>query len=169
MNLETIFDDLEAQLRPCRPDGDAHLLSIAETRRVSIRLADQTIHHVVAPILATDFVAGFDENSANWFCASFAHIAELRFHEVHDLELPKLRKQAVTLEEFLRALKLPMAIQLKALGCPLQALAVLAVKDSLVFARGQRGEVVARSLRSTEFIQIIESSDRNELQEWSNR
>jgi hypothetical protein len=169
MNLETIFEDLEAQLKADAPIDLSNAVSTERARRLRVELTDHSIHHLVAPILGCDFVAGFDEYSANWFFANFSCLSEIRFDASDDLELPILRKQEITFEKFLKSVKLPMAVQIKTRGSAVKALAVLAIKDSLMFARGPSGSTMAHSLHAVEFIQIIESSDRNELQEWSNR
>jgi hypothetical protein len=169
MNLETIFDDLESHLEADRTIDTSHAVSTDQARRLRVELTDSSIHHLVAPILGCDFLAGLDEYSANWFCVNFSCLSEIRFDVSDDLELPTLRIQEITFEKFLKAMKLPIAVQIKTRGSAVKALAVLAIKDSLMFARGPSGSTIAHSLQAVEFIQIIEYSDRNDLKEWSNR
>jgi hypothetical protein len=169
MNLETIFDDLEAHLKADRTIDTSHAVSTDQARRLRVELTDSSIHHLVAPILGCDFLAGLDEYSANWFCVNFSCLSEIRFDVSDDLELPTLRIQEITFEKFLKAMKLPIAVQIKTRGSAVKALAVLAIRNSLMCARGPSGSTIAHSLQAVEFIQIIEYSDRNDLKEWSNR
>jgi hypothetical protein len=169
MNLETIFDDLEAHLKADRTIDTSHAVSTEQARRLRVELTDSSIHHLVAPILGCDFLAGLDEYSANWFCVNFSCLSEIRFDVSGDLELPTLRKQEITFEKFLKAMKLPMAVQIKTRGSATHGVAIIAIRNSLMFARGPSGSTIAHSLHAVEFIEIIEYSDRNELKEWSNR
>ena len=92
MNLETLFDDLEAQLSRKEDLRITSFQTLTDARRVRLHFGGEQQFSLVAPILGEDFVAGFDEKTANWMCAAQTQVARIDFDPADDPELPKLRK-----------------------------------------------------------------------------
>ena len=170
MNLETLFDDLEAQMAPKTDSRITNLQTLAEVRRVRLRFSSEEQFSLVAPILGDDFVAGFDEQTANWMCAAQTKVARIDFEHDDDPDLPKLRRQSATLVEFLNAMPLPAAAFIGMSDGRSQGVVLLEATAKLLFVQPALGAIAtAHSLAALRFICLIEVTDRNELQEWSSR
>lgn len=170
MNLETLIDDLEAQF-----DADARKRittskAIQDARRLRIWIDDEANFSLVAPILGLDFIAGFDERTADWICLIQCNVSRMQFEASQDLELPKLRRQKVTVEEFITCMPLPAAVVLgNKNGEQIRASAIDANGD-LLFLRPQKAALAeAVSFSSLNWFRLIEFADRCDLQEWSNK
>lgn len=170
MNLETLFDDLEAQLSRKEDLRITSFQTLTDARRVRLHIGGEQQFSLVAPILGEDFVAGFDEKTANWMCAAQTQVARIDFDPADDPELPKLRRQSATLAEFLNAMPLPAAASIGLTDGRSQSVVLLEATAKLLFVTPASGsKAVAYSLDALRFICLIEASDRIELQEWSAR
>jgi hypothetical protein len=63
----------------------------------------------------------------------------------------------------------PISIALKTAQPAVRFAAIVAVGVGLLFLRAQSDQFVAISIDSIEFFRIIETADKNELQEWRAR
>lgn len=167
MTLEALFEDLEASLERSCPITAAQIT--AKANHLSVIARNQMRFSLVAPILAKDFVVGLDEQTADWLCILKSQIAELRFSSEADASLPTTRTRSLTLEQFLGEMPMPISIALKTVQPAIRFAAIAAVGDGLLFLRTRSEQVVAIAIDSIEFFRIIETADKNELQEWRAR
>ncbi|MBP6043778.1 MAG: hypothetical protein KA500_04635 [Rhodoluna sp.] len=169
MTLESLIEDLEAGFeRICTVTAKQ---ITATANRLTIAATDQTQFSLVAPILATDFIAGLDEQTADWLCIQKSKISEVRFNfdAANAADLPTLRARELKLEQFLSEMPMPISVAIKTSSPRLRLAAIVAVSDGLLFLRDRSQLPTAIGLDSVEFLRIIETADKNELQEWLGR
>jgi hypothetical protein len=170
MNLETVFDDLEAQLACSANSRITSLQKLFEVRRVRLHFGGEQQFSLIAPILGDDFVAGFEEQTGNWMLAAHAHLARIDFDHADDHELPKLRRQSATLSDFLKSMPMPAAASLGLTDGRSQGAVLLEATAKWLFVQpASEAVATAHSLESLRFICLLEAIDRSELQEWSAR
>lgn len=167
MTFETLIEDLEAGFeRNCQ-------VTAAQLTKNANRLAVVSRNHfrfsLVAPILATDFITGLDEQTADWLCIQKSQIAEVRFICDTDASLPKMRNRDLKLEQFLNEMPKPISVAIKSDELGLRQSAIVAVSDGLLFLRERLEQITAIGIDSIQFLRIIETADKNELQEWRAR
>ena len=167
MTLEALIEDLEASFeRNCQ-------VTAAQLTKNANRLAVVSRNHfrfsLVAPILATDFITGLDEQTADWLCIQKSQIAEVRFICDTDASLPKMRNRDLKLEQFLNEMPKPISVAIKSDELGLRQSAIVAVSDGLLFLRERLEQITAIGIDSIQFLRIIETADKNELQEWRAR
>jgi hypothetical protein len=167
MTLEALFEDLEASLERSCPITANQIT--AKANHVAVIARNQMRFSLVAPIVGKDFVVGLDEQTADWLCILKSQIAELRFSSDADASLPTTRTRALKLEQFLGDMPMPISVSLKTAQPAVRFAAIVAIGDGLLFLRARNEQVVAIGIDSIEFLRIIETADRNELQEWCAR
>jgi hypothetical protein len=167
MTLEALFEDLDASLERSCPITANQIT--AKANHLAVIARNQMRFSLVAPIVAKDFVAGLDEQTADWLCILKSQIAELRFSSDADASLPTTRTRALKLEQFLGDMPMPISVSLKTAQPAVRFAAIVAIGDGLLFLRARNEQVVAIGIDSIEFLRIIETADRNELQEWCAR
>lgn len=169
MTLEALFEDLEAGFERNCPVTASQITTAAN--RLTIAASDQTQFSLVAPILATDFIAGLDEQTADWLCIQKSKIAEVRFNvdTSSGADLPTLRARDLKLEQLLSQMPMPISVAIKTSSPALRQVAIIAVSEGLLFLRDRSEQVTAIGLHSVEFLRIIETADKNELQDWLGR
>ena len=147
----------------------SHITTAAN--RLTIAASDQTQFSLVAPILATDFISGLDEQTADWLCIQKSKISEVRFNvdTSSGADLPTLRARDLKLEQFLSQMPMPISVAIKTSSPALRQVAIIAVSEGLLFLRDRSEQVTAIGLHSVEFLRIIETADKNELQDWLGR
>lgn len=167
MTLEALFEDLEAGLeRNCQLTA-AQLTNNAN--RLAVVSISQFRFSLVAPILATDFIVGLDEQTADWLCLQKSQIAEVRFICDTDASLPTIRMRTLKLEQFLSEMPMPISVAIKSDIRGLRQAAIVALSNGLLFIREGSEQILAIGIDSIQFLRIIETADKNELQEWRAR
>ena len=167
MTLEALFEDLEAGFeRNCQVTAPQ---ITANANRLAVVSRNQIGFSLVAPILATDFIVGLDEQTADWLCLQKSQIAEVRFICDTDASLPTIRNRNLKLEQFLSEMPVPISVAIKTPSSGLRQCAIIAVSDGLLFIRERSEQIVAIGTDTIEFLRIIETADKNELQEWRAR
>jgi hypothetical protein len=109
MNLDSFFEDLEAQIdaettvadRPDRLDS---------TNLVRIYWPDGGYSELVAVLLGEDFIAGMVIGCNEWRLMQLASAARLEFCELPGLEMPTIRFFEGSRLAFLERLPLPLSI-----------------------------------------------------------
>lgn len=167
MTLEALFEDLEAGFERSCPLSAMQIT--ANANRLAIVARNQMRFSLVAPILATDFIVGLDEQTADWLCICKSQIAELRFMCDADASLPTIRNRTLKLEQFLNEMAMPASVAIKTSAPGVRLAAIVAASDGLLFVRVGSEQTVAVAFESIEFLRIIETADKNELQEWRAR
>ena len=167
MTLEALIEDLEAGLeRNCQVNA-AQLTNNAN--RLAVVSTSQIRFSLVAPILATDFIVGLDEQTADWMCIHKSQIAEVRFICDTDASLPAIRMRTLKLEQFLSEMPMPISVAIETTSSGLRQSAIVAVSDGLLFIRERSEQILAIGINSIQFLRVIETADKNELQEWRAR
>lgn len=167
MTFETLIEDLEAGFeRNCQVTAAQ---VTANANRLAVVSKHQHRFSLVAPILATDFITGLDEQTADWLCIQKSQIAEVRFICDTDASLPKMRNRDLKLEQFLNEMPKPISVAIKSDELGLRQSAIVAVSDGLLFLRERLEQITAIGIDSIQFLRIIETADKNELQEWRAR
>ncbi|WP_296632798.1 hypothetical protein [Rhodoluna sp.] len=115
MNFENLFEDLEAQFANAHM-SNASISNFDSTNLVIVKTANSLQRELIAPIIATDFVAGLDLLVPIWHVMPFHAVRNIRF--VHELteDLPKVRQLNKTLVEFLGATPMPNPAKWRVLG-----------------------------------------------------
>ena len=169
MTQEAFFQDLEAQFA-----GDSRCFEtrrqLALCNRMRITVANQEFR-LVAPILGSDFVVGFDTQRSAWMCFGKSKFSFLRFEIDQDEQLPRLRKRTATFENFIGEMNPPFAVEFKSSGVSGFAAALTGAEDGLAFYRtsGDSKPLSAIALASLDWLAIVEAQDAQELSEWRNR
>jgi hypothetical protein len=109
MNLDSFFEDLEAQIdaeisvvdRPDRLDS---------TNLVRIFGPDGGFAELVAVLLGEDFIAGMAIRCNDWRLVRLASISRLEFCELQGLKMPRIRFFQGSRLAFLERLPLPLSI-----------------------------------------------------------
>lgn len=169
MNLETLFEDIEASVLEPGQTQNEILQNLHTANRLEVVTNSSTVFQLVAPIVGADFFAGLDERDGNWVCIAFAQIQRARFSKDPDAELPKLRFQKVNLEAFLMPNGERIAIAFKAQRAPIEKALVSAINHGQIWFQNQVQAITAAPLASIEWLQIIDFSDSTDLDEWLNR
>lgn len=169
MNLDTLFDDFESQLTEPNTCFVNQAL-LASCNRVNLRSGDEELS-LIAPILGTDFVAGFHEQRASWMCIGTARLSVANFAIDGDSQLPKLRKRSVLLEHFIAEMNPPFAVEFKVSAQPSFCGALTEVANGFAFYRAAQRSlgVNAVSLAALDWLSIVEVKDASDVSEWQNR
>lgn len=167
MTLEAFFEDLEASLNRTCPINAQTILANANQFSITTQKGRQ--YNLVAPIVAIDFIAGLDEQTADWLCIRKSQIAELRFNSDENASLPLLRHRKSSLEQFLAQMTMPISVAIKSATSVIRFATLIAVSDGLLFLRTHTEQQMAIGTETIEFLRIIETADKNNLQDWQSR
>lgn len=169
MNNEALFEELESQFTQNQGCQRSNLL-LANSNRIVIRTAGVEVS-LVAAILGEDFVVGLCEKRASWMCFGKQRISLLRFEEVADSQLPKLRFRSTTFCDFILELKPPFFAEIKVVGEVSFVAAVTGAEQGLVFFKlpGLHEPQSAVGRDQIDWLLAIEPQDSVALEEWSNR
>jgi hypothetical protein len=109
MNLESLFEDFEAQLA-AEESASAQVDSIETTNLARIYARDGGFTDLVAVLLGHDFVAGMALLSKDWRLIALGSAERIEFCELVGAEIPVIRFFEGTRLDFLERLPLPISI-----------------------------------------------------------
>jgi hypothetical protein len=107
MELQDLFDDLENKFAGPSHDWKNRVNCL----KVHTMAGEHT--YLLAPILGVHFVAGLDQDNADWLCFSNSIITSLIPSHEEDDELPLLRQQDINLVDFIKTLERPVRVAVK--------------------------------------------------------
>ena len=172
MNLDALFEDLESQF--VEPNHCFEMQArLAKSNLLTMRIDGEELP-LIAPILGEDFVAGYHEQRAAWICVGIPKAAEMKFSIDRDSRLPKLRRRAVKLEEFISEMNPAFAAKFKPVGQPCFDAVLVAIEDSLAYfkrpnVRSGEPEVTAIALAALDWLGIVEAKDLTDVTQWRSR
>ncbi len=180
MNLETIFEDLESQLVEVNHCFETQA-RLAKCNRLRLQVDEEEMV-LIAPILGSDFVAGYHERRSAWMCVGLPKAGVLKFSIDEKSKLPKLRRRTVKLEDFIAEMNPPFSAQFKPTGKAGFAGVLVAVENSLVYftATGNgtalkpglkpgSKSVTAIDLAALDWLAALEDKDSADVNEWRGR
>ena len=172
MNLDTLFEDLESQLVDVN-----HCLEkqarLAKCNRLQLQLDGEDLV-LIAPILGSDFVAGFHERRAAWMCVGLPKASVMNFSVDENSRMPKLRRRKVKLENFIAEMHPPFSAQFKPSGRASFAGVLVAAENAMIYftAPGKVGnliEVAAIDLAALDWLAVLEDRDSADVSDWRGR
>ena len=172
MNFETIFEDLESQLVEVNHCFETQA-RMAKCNQLRIQFdAEELV--LIAPILGSDFVAGFHERRGAWMCVGLPNAGVLKFSIDEKSKMPKLRRRTVKLEDFIAEMNPPFSAQFKPTGKAGFAGVLVAVENSMVYftaaGDGTRlKSVTAIDLTALDWFAALEDKDSADVTEWRGR
>ncbi|MFM6978326.1 MAG: hypothetical protein ACKOWR_06430 [Micrococcales bacterium] len=110
MELQDLFDDLESKFVGKRYEWDQQVNCI-KLQTIDLQFVD-----LLTPIIGVDFVAGLDNQHADWLCFSNQIVANCTPRNLDDSELPLLRQQEITMVDFVKTLNRPVRVAVKFLN-----------------------------------------------------
>jgi hypothetical protein len=172
MNLDALFEDLESQFLEPNHCFEMQTL-LAKRNRLTFRIDDEELV-LIAPILGSDFVAGFHERRAAWICAGLPKASVLKFAIDRDSRLPKLRRRAVKLEDFVGEMNPPFAAQFKPTGQSCFDAVLIAIENSIAYFKlpspqGGQSEMTAIAISALDWLGIVEAKDSADVNQWRSR
>jgi hypothetical protein len=109
MNLESIFEDFEAQLA-AEESAAEQVGSLDATNLARVYSSDGGFTDLVAVLLGSDFVAGMALLSREWRLIGLASVERIEFCELVGADMPVLRFFEGSRLDFLERLPLPISI-----------------------------------------------------------
>jgi hypothetical protein len=172
MNLETLFEDLEAQLVEVNHCFETQN-RLAKCNRLRLQVDAEDLV-LIAPILGSDFVAGFHERRGAWMCVGLPKASVLNFSIEEKSKLPKLRRRAVKFENFITEMNPPFSAQFKPTGRAGFAGVLVAIENSMVYFTETRAAatskaVTAIDLSALDWLAALEDKDSADVSEWRDR
>lgn len=168
MNFETLFEDIEANLEVAdwRPLAKPEL---NDFNQLKLEIFDSTTYQLVAPIVGADFFAGLDENSACWFCVAFSNVRRATFAIGSAEDLPKLRRQDVSLEQFIASSLGGAAVVFQVRGQLAERAMLTAAACGQLWLGESSGKAQAVTIASLDWLKIYNLNDSFDLGEWLDR
>lgn len=172
MNFETLFEDLESQLVEVNHCFETQT-RLAKCNQLRIQFdAEELV--LIAPILGSDFVAGFHERRGAWMCVGLPKAGVLKFSIDEKSKMPKLRRRSVKFEDFIAEMNPPFSAQFKPTGKSGFDGVLLAVENSMVYftALGDGAgskSVTAIDLAALDWFAALEDKDSADVTEWRGR
>lgn len=115
MQIDDLFEDLEAQFEAAENTPAAQLIN-GKARVALVQDLDLAKHHLVAPVIGLDYVAGLDEKLPIWNLLSFQNVRSLSLSQGDEASLPRARVSDNLLAACLKNMKTPMAAEWKGMG-----------------------------------------------------
>lgn len=112
MQLDGFFEDFEARFE-AELEASQIPNALDSSNLIRVVPSSEGFVDLVACLLGLDFVAGMALGRNDWQLIRFAAIAELRFSELRDVPIPKVRIIELSVVEFLERLRLPLAIKIR--------------------------------------------------------
>lgn len=128
MEFDQLVDELEASFAQQNFDWKQNI------NLLTIQTIEGHFVDLLAPIIGLDFVAGLDQQNADWLCYSNACIANLKPRTNPDRELPLLRHQEIRIAQFMSTLELPMRVTVKYLNQSEAAFNIFGVDSQYLIA-----------------------------------
>jgi hypothetical protein len=125
MNLESIFEDLEA-LIDAEVEASKAVGIIDETTLIRVHWPSGGSIELVAPLLGQDFVAGMAIGANDWRLVRLDAVERISFRTIKGGQLPRIRFFDQSRQVFLERLPLPLAISWSARGEAFQSRGILA-------------------------------------------
>jgi hypothetical protein len=176
MNFETLFEDLESQLVEVNHCFETQA-RLAKCNQLRLQVDSEEMV-LIAPILGSDFVAGFHERRGAWMCVGLPKAGVLKFSIDEKSRMPKLRRRSVKFEDFIEEMNPPFSAQFKPTGKAGFAGVLIAVENALVYftptgdATGLKSvskSVTAIDLAALDWLAALEDKDLADVTEWRDR
>ena len=168
MNFETLFEEIESNLAATHSTRSA-VPELKKYNQLQLEIFDSTTHHLVAPIIGADFYAGLDENSVCWFCIPFANVRRATFAIHLAGDLPGLRRQDVSLEQFIAASVSHSVVSFQVRGQLPDRAMLKSVAAGQLWLEETNSRAHAVAIASLDWIKILDITDSAELSEWLER
>lgn len=168
MNFETLFDDIETNVAVL----DRRLETTPELNQfnqLKLEIFDSSTYQLVAPIIGADFFGGLDENSACWFCTTFSNVRRATFALAPADDLSKLRRQDISLEQFLASSLSNSAVVFQVRGKLAERALLASVALGQLWLGEVSGKTQAVSIASLDWLKIYEFTDSGDLGDWLSR
>jgi hypothetical protein len=173
MNLDALFEDLESQLTDVTQCFE-NQKQMANCNRFLLQIGNHNVS-LIAPIIGKDFVAGYHAQRAAWMCVAMPKVSVLKFACEPDTRLPRLRRRTTALEEFLREMTLPYAVELKPCGQPEFAAVLTAIDEQLLCFKlpahsgAHAKDLQAAAISSLDWVAIVDAKDSSDVASWRKR
>ena len=176
MNFETLIEDLESQLVEVNHCFETQA-RMAKCNQLRFQLDSEEMV-LIAPILGSDFVAGFHERRGAWMCVGLPKAGVLKFSIDEKSKMPKLRRRSVKFEDFIEEMNPPFSAHFKPTGKAGFAGVLVAVENSMVYftpagdgtaLKSVSKSVTAIDLAALDWFAALEDKDSADVTEWRGR